>query len=233
MTDAAAINSTLQVLCCSESLVLDHRKCVYWPKRKVLMLADVHLGKEAVFQRRGMAIPDGAAQGSIERIRQLLTEYEVQQLLILGDLVHALPGGSESWITQFHNLTEQFKETRFVVVTGNHDKPGTPVYFPDSIHWTDRLTQPPFAFSHEPAVSGQTQNEPSYTICGHLHPCYRIGLRKGPSIRLPVFWFGQRQFVLPAFGEFTGMMLIKPQAKDRCFGVGPDGIVELTTGKAT
>ena len=90
------IELTKEITCADEILVLDHQKCCYWPARKILMLADVHLGKEAVFQRRGMAIPDGSGESSITNIQQVIKHYKPQQLLILGDLVSLLQSQQDS-----------------------------------------------------------------------------------------------------------------------------------------
>ena len=221
-----------EIICRDETLILDHRRCVFWPSQKILLLADVHLGKEAVFQRRGMAIPDGIAEKNLSLIEQLLREYRPSQLLVLGDLVHALPSARENWIDHLGNLLADFASTNFTVVSGNHDKPGTANRLPDSICWTSALELPPFRFRHEPAQT-PSDSDKLYTVCGHLHPCFTLRLRKGPSIRMPVFWVGSQQMVLPAFGEFTGMHVIRPARHDQYFGVGPDGIVELSPRQST
>lgn len=200
------------------------------------MLADVHLGKEAVFQRRGMAIPDGSGESNIAQIQQLLAHYQPQQLLILGDLVHTLPSQHERWIESLQNLIDQLPSVTFRVVSGNHDKPGTASRLPDAIQWCDSLSVSPFEFLHDdPSISNSSENnnnnpdklQQGFTISGHLHPCYSLRRRKGPSVRMPVFWVGKKHMVLPAFGEFTGMRQIKPGKSDKLFGVGPDGIVSL------
>lgn len=230
MTDTHTIALTNEVDCAGESLILDYQKCCYWPASKILMLADVHLGKEAVFQRQGMAIPDGSGESNIAQIRRLLTQYQPQQLVILGDLVHALPSLDESWIISLHELIEQFQSVTVTVISGNHDKPGTASRLPDAIQWSTELALPPFRFLHEAPVVNDTVEAPtSFTISGHLHPCYSLGSRKGASVRMPVFWIGKNKLVLPAFGEFTGMKKIKPRKNDSLFGVGPDGIVNIST----
>jgi hypothetical protein len=39
----------------------------------------------------------------------------------------------------------------------------------------------------------------------------------GLSTTLPCFYFGTRYGLLPAFGDFTGTALIRPQSGDRVF----------------
>lgn len=226
------VAKTHNIVCRGQSLLLDHRRCVYWPARQTLLLADVHLGKEAVFQRRGMAIPNGIAENSVEQIKQLLIEYKPDQLLILGDLVHALPHTQENWINNLDKLLKKFPATTFTVVSGNHDKPGTAMRLPDGIQWSGTLDVAPFHFRHEP-IEASSEAQRHYTLCGHLHPCFTLATRKGAAMRMPVFWIGQHQMILPAFGEFTGMQRIQPDPGDRYFGIGPDGIVELSQSHPT
>ena len=46
-------------------------------------------------------------------------------------------------------------------------------------------------------------------------------------MRLPCFVMGERVSVLPAFGDFTGMHPIDPQAGDRVWAIGGDAVREV------
>jgi hypothetical protein len=43
-------------------------------------------------------------------------------------------------------------------------------------------------------------------------------------LRLPCFHFGAHCGVLPAFGDFTGMHVVRPEAGDRVFVVAEHGV---------
>jgi len=229
---------TETVTCCGEELILDYRRCVYWADKATLIVSDIHLGKEEVFQRHGMGIPTGIGNQSIEKLEKLVKHYKPKELMILGDLVHALPASSESWIQSLSAFIKNITPVRFVVITGNHDKPGTADRLSPEIEWhTEKFTDP-FRFSHYPVDQEQPvtcTTKPVFTICGHLHPGIslgrknRNGRRKGQSMTLPVFWMTSQQLVLPAFGEFTGTKTIHPGNSDRTFAVGPDGMMEIPT----
>ncbi len=225
-------NKTIEIICQEETLQLDYRRCIYWPSHKTLLLADVHLGKDNIFRQHGMAIPEGISEDNLNHIRQLLHEYKPEQLLILGDFVHAVPSPQEPWISSLAKLIHEFSSTVFTIVSGNHDKPGTANRLPDEINWTNVVDISPFHFRHEP-LKTESKTSDKYTICGHLHPCITLSMRKGPTIRMPVFWVSPEQLVLPAFGGFTGMHTIRPSRRDKCIGIGPDSLVELRSQQFT
>ena len=102
---------------------------------------------------------------------------------------------------------------QWLVVSGNHDRRAGD--FP--AEWniappTLELSDGPFRFRHEPAdVAG------TYTLAGHVHPCVELNDGLGSRLRAPCFWFGPRCGLLPAFGSFTGMHAVRPQAGDALF----------------
>ena len=64
-----------------------------------------------------------------------------------------------------------------------------------------------------------------YGLAGHLHPAWRLPGRSAP--RLPAFWARAGHMVLPAFGDFTGGMGIRPDAGDRIWVAGPERVVPV------
>jgi uncharacterized protein len=66
----------------------------------------------------------------------------------------------------------------------------------------------------------------AYVIAGHIHPAVRLGSAID-SLRLPCFHFGADVGVLPAFGEFTGMHVLRPAPGERVFVVAGDSVRRL------
>ena len=159
-----AVDGAIRVEHCGVTLSLNPERCIYLPASDKLILSDVHLGKEAVFQRHGMAIPDGVATADIARIAKLLQQLKPQELLILGDLVHALPDAREGWLTAFAHLVEEHSGTNFHVITGNHDKPGTHKLLPTSVHWHEELFEGNMHFTHYPDLPGEPVKNTTQTI---------------------------------------------------------------------
>lgn len=208
-----------------ERLQLSPERAVYWPRRKMLLIADPHFGKGGVFRRAGLAVPSGDTATDLDRLSRLFAQTGARHLMILGDFLHAPPRGDEAWLDVFARWRESHRDMRITVTRGNHDRlPELPAHW--DIEWLDGAqVQAPFLLQHEPEAS-----DLGYVLAGHLHPVVRLGGR-GDSMRSPVFWFGHEYAVLPAFGSFTGGATIRPRAGERLFAVGPE-VVELSLAEA-
>jgi len=227
---AAAADGTLCIEHCGVTMSLRPERCIYMPAADRLILSDVHLGKEAVFQRHGLGIPDGITSADIERIARLIERLQPRELLILGDLVHALPQSQESWLPAFAHLVEEHPKTEFHVITGNHDKPGTHNLLPASVQWHEEIREATLHFTHYPRDDTDSTNtsDSSLRFAGHIHPSYVLKVRgRKNTLRMPAYWLSQNQIVLPAFGEFTGTHNIKPAPGDKIYGIGPDTVISM------
>jgi metallophosphoesterase superfamily enzyme len=80
----------------------------------------------------------------------------------------------------------------------------------------------PFVFDHHPRTSAQ-----GYVLCGHIHPGARLNGPARQSVMLPCFWFGESVGVLPAFGEFTGLAQVEPEAADQVFVAAEGEVVRV------
>lgn len=211
------MSAALPVTLAGEPVMLDARRALYWPGGGVLALADVHLGKGAVFRSRGVAVPSGHTAADCEEIAALLDDYRPRRLIVCGDLMHAPARGDEAWLDALRGLRRRYADVAFEVAQGNHDS-GSQLPEDLDIRVATRITAPPFVFQHEPddPVEG-------YGIAGHWHPVTRLrGM--GDALRLPVFWMRAGHAVLPAFGSFTGGMEVEPAAGDQLFAVSPQAV---------
>jgi metallophosphoesterase superfamily enzyme len=66
-----------------------------------------------------------------------------------------------------------------------------------------------------------------YVVSGHLHPAIQLSGSAQQRLRLPCYWFGENQGVLPAFGEFTGMHTIQPKKGDQIFVIAENQVIKL------
>ena len=64
---------TLSTECCGENLLLHPDKVIYWPARKTLLAADIHVGKEATFARAGIPVPGGISEQTLNTLCLLYT----------------------------------------------------------------------------------------------------------------------------------------------------------------
>ncbi|MEL6667666.1 MAG: ligase-associated DNA damage response endonuclease PdeM [Bacteroidota bacterium] len=199
-----------------EELILHPYRAIYWPKERALLLSDLHLGKGAHFRRSGIAVPEATGSGNFWRLNQLLLEFQPERILFLGDLFHS--DYNHVW-EQFVDFIAEHSDISFELIPGNHDILGQKRYEAAGLLLQEEILElGPFWLTHHPMEEDQLPID-KYIIAGHVHPCVRMsntGGKRG-SIRLPAFWFGTRQGLLPAFGEFTGGYTVQVGKKDRVF----------------
>jgi DNA ligase-associated metallophosphoesterase len=210
-----------------EELHLHAERALFWPRRRTLIVADVHLGKDAVFRRAGLPIPAGNVASDLARLEALVDHFAAERLLVLGDLLHAPihPIGDAAWVDQVSAFRARYASLAFEVVRGNHDR--SPERVPSSwnLRWLNEAAthEGPFLFMHD-----ARDDDRGYALGGHLHPVMRLN-SPTDSLRLPVFWLRAGHGVLPSFGGFTGGHPIGPRLgrRDRVYAATPEGIVKI------
>jgi uncharacterized protein len=205
-----------------QQLVLTPQKTIYWQQEKALLLADLHLGKVSHFRKSGLAIPATAALSDYQVLNYLLRTYDTEKLLILGDLFHSVINSEwrvfADWLDQNPNL-------QCILVKGNHDVLPELIYRNQRIEvYPETLVIGPFILSHIPL---EKLSSSYYNLSGHVHPAVRLRGSGGQKINLPCFYFGQKQGLLPAFGNFTGKALIHPEKESCVFVVTPDQVLPV------
>lgn len=207
-----------------ESLWLLPGRALLWPRRRTLVMADPHFGKGGAFRRQGVPVPAGGTDSDLQRLSRLLDGTGAERLVVLGDFFHARPAADEPWLQRFAAWRRAHAAVTVTVVAGNHDRHAGGPDPAWALDWHETpLPDPPFLFAHEPMESGGAE----YVLAGHLHPVWTLA-GGGDRIRLPVFWFGAQSAVLPAFGEFTGGMAVRPEAGDRLYAAGDEAVVDCS-----
>ena len=181
-------------------LTLLPEKAAYVPTANALLVSDVHLGKSETFQHFGIPIPNQVNQATLDRLKQARDRTGADQLFVLGDLFHAKAGMVDEVIDGWLKfLAETQLEAHLIL--GNHDRGLVDFLSQLSLTcYTTPIDLSPWVLSHEPLPMGEGVN-----ICGHIHPCVRIG-GGGDRLRLPCFYWEENlnRLTLPSFGEFTG-----------------------------
>ena len=207
-----------------ESFLLHPHRVMFWPAQAVLFVADVHVGKEHVFGRSGIAIPGGISERTLKQLFMLARSSGAKRLIVLGDFMHNVPLRSETWLTYLSQLLDEHQDLRVDIVAGNHDRVAGRHLIDSRICWhSESLVLGELVLRHEPK-----DDTHGYVLSGHIHPAWRVGSVRRGAIRAPIFWFREGHMVMPAFGEFTGGMLIEPDAKrDALYMIGPDSVVQV------
>lgn len=185
-----------------------------------LIVADLHLGKATAFQARGLAIPEGDSAADLERLRILCEQVSASRLLINGDLFHSPAGLSP----EIEHLLESWRSSLALpiqLILGNHDRAIRRI--PAWLDPIDSLEAAGIHLVHDPAEAPPGRP----TIAAHWHPVAKIADGRRSSLRLPCFLLRGDLLVLPAFGAFTGGVVIPPEPGDRCFVAPADRVIEV------
>lgn len=197
-------------------------KAIFWQEQNTLLIADLHLGKARHFRKEGFPVPQEVGDQNYEMLIHLLLHYRPARVIFLGDLFHS--AYNEEW-QEVGDLVHQFSTAQFDLVQGNHDILSNHTYAKAGIRsFKNHLRIEQILLSHEPLeyIPGEV-----YNLAGHIHPCVHL---RGPGrqrLRLPCFYFGENQGILPAFGAFTGMAEIKPVKGDQVFVLTEDAVLQL------
>lgn len=172
-------------------------RALFWPARRRLLLADLHLGKADVFRASGIAVPRGGTAHDLARLSTLVDATAAESVWILGDVLHG-----RADLVHWRGAWEAFRTAHpalhIAALAGNHDRAlrdaGLGIDLPGAT-----VRDGPFLLTHAP-----TRDTDAHVLCGHLHPALKL---PGQS-RVSAFWLRDGQTVLPAFSAFTGGMAI-------------------------
>ena len=205
----------------------------YLHDHKLLLIADVHLGKGGVFRAHGIPVPGAVHHKNLQMLEGAMHRHPEAHVVFLGDLIHGLQNSETNDL--FHVL-RQAPNPRFTLVEGNHDFDAPTL---DILDCTDRMEVGPMVLLHEPPGNDFDANIPfdrkacaslnirpdQFVIAGHLHPAAGLrGLGKNRAT-IHAFFFGEWIAVLPAFGNFTGRKLLKE--KGHFYGLAENSIINL------
>lgn len=195
-------------------------RVIYWPREQALLLSDLHLGKTAHFRRHGLPVPSAVSDSNWDKLISVLLDCQPKRVIFLGDLFHS--DFNEEW-DDFCQLTEQFAHVQFELVLGNHDILPLQHYEQAKlrVHQKD-LRLAPFILSHHPLLEIPANH---YNLAGHIHPCVWLRGSGRQRLKLPCFYFGGHQGILPAFGAFTGTAAMPVKNGDQVFVIAEDRVM--------
>jgi DNA ligase-associated metallophosphoesterase len=182
-----------------EMTLLLPEKALYWPREKMLVIADIHFGKAAAFRSLGIPVPSGTTTQNLDALDELVREHSAEHILFLGDFLHARAAHAASTQAALLAWRQRNPQLTLTLVRGNHDKHAGD---PGAVLKIDMVDEPhtvgALSFCHHPDIAA-----PGYVLAGHVHPAYRL-VTRFDALRLPCFVVGATRMILPSFGAFTG-----------------------------
>jgi DNA ligase-associated metallophosphoesterase len=200
----------LTVELAGEQLVLLPQKAAYWPRERMLIIADIHFGKAAAFRSFGIPVPKGTTTENLQALDALIDLTGAHHVLFLGDFLHARAAHAASTQAAMLAWRRRRSDLTLTLVRGNHDKHAGDPAGELGIDLVDEpWTVGPYSFCHHPDIDA-----PGYVLAGHVHPVYVLATRSD-ALRLPCFIAGPQRMILPSFGAFTGGHALKPEPGER------------------
>jgi DNA ligase-associated metallophosphoesterase len=203
-----------------ERVVLLPEKALWLPTQKLLVIADVHWGKIDHFRKAGIPVPLKGNDKNAETLIALMNLLKPKRVIFLGDLFHSVY--NDGW-ESFGQVRKAFVHCSFELVVGNHDILSKRQYERHKIILHEESFQlNSLLFTHEPLeeIPGGV-----YNIAGHIHPGARLQGAGRQSVALPCYYIKSDQCILPAFGAFTGLALVKPKLGDKIFVVASGKVI--------
>ena len=208
-----------------QHFLLDAMGALYWPKLDMLVFSDLHFEKGSFLTQFAHPLPRFDTRETLERMRLLLSRYNPQCVICLGDSFHdgnAFLRMDTALIDLLNKMIAQTENWTWIL--GNHDPQislaigGTREY---------ELTIESICFAHEPCddlISSGTA-----MLFGHFHPKASAVIARHKIVG-SCFVCSEKRFIMPAFGKYTGGLSIKNEAIQSLFN-GASAKVYLTYGK--
>jgi uncharacterized protein len=189
---------------------------LYWPARRALIVADLHLEKASWFAERGQMLPPYDSQATLDRIAALVAATGAREVWCLGDNFHDDAGPSRLSTDAKHSLAQLTAASEWHWITGNHDE-----HLPGGIGGVIEVQVEieGLVLRHQADIQDLRPE-----VSGHYHPKVRVG-RRGHSVSRPCFVRGATKLILPAFGSLTGGMSASDSAITEKVGTGAEALL--------
>ncbi len=162
---------------------------LWWPAERLLVVADLHLGRSERHARRGgVLLPPFEVTDTLERLAREIAETDPERIISLGDAFDDDLAATRLEPGQRARIHAMARGRDWLWITGNHDRHALPAEFPGRS-----------AADLPGRISLRHQAARGPDISGHMHPSLRLAGR-----RWRCFVVGREHLILPAFGTYTG-----------------------------
>jgi len=180
---------------CNHELMALPQGALFWPSRRALLVADLHLEKASWFARLGQMLPPYDSIATLSDLTALVTATGAEEIWCLGDSFHDRHGCDRLPAQARDMLIALTAVTNWTWITGNHD-PGIADHCGGDVVEEAEVDGLLLRHQADPA-------EPRPELSGHFHPKLRVSHR-GRQVSRRCFVATERKVILPAFGALTG-----------------------------
>jgi DNA ligase-associated metallophosphoesterase len=213
--------SALEFECAGERLQALPSGALYWPARRLLAVADLHLEKGSSYAVNALKLlPRHDTRQTLAALAALLDRFAPETVVCLGDSFHDRTAVARLPSAERAEIGRLTRRARFVWIAGNHD-PAPPT----TDGWgevAEEIASGPLVFRHE-ARFGPAEGE----VSGHFHPVAALSVH-GRGLRRRCFLTDGSRVILPAFGAYAGGLNALDPAIAQLF---PDDYDALVLGR--
>jgi putative SbcD/Mre11-related phosphoesterase len=181
--------------------------------KRVLVIADLHIGITRDLYDSGVSIPS-QVQKMVDRIHKLKKISKTNELVILGDVKHKVPGISWQELKEIPDFLSLLKFRKITIVKGNHDG-NIEKMIPDKekVKVKKSFTVGDYFLTH----GHRNANTKKNIIIAHNHPHIRFRDKLGALYTEPCWVIGKFEtssdlIIMPAFNELCGATLVNKDA---------------------
>jgi DNA ligase-associated metallophosphoesterase len=203
---------------CGHDLMALPQGALFWPARRALLVADLHLEKASWFAIGGQMLPPYDSIATLADLTAIVAATAPVEIWCLGDSFHDRHGCDRLPADARALLTTLTATTHWTWIIGNHD-----TGFADPCGGT---------IAQEAEVDGlllRHEADPHETrpeLSGHFHPKLRISHR-GRLVSRRCFVATERKLILPAFGALTGGLDAHHPEIVKAVGAGAQALVPV------
>ena len=215
------------------ALVARPSGALWWPARRMLTVADLHLGKSGRMARRGgPLLPPYETEETLDRLAAEIAALAPAEVVCLGDSFDDPAAAAALAPEARARLAEMAEGRRWTWAEGNHDPGPNGLTAPGMTHAAE-LRAGPLVFRHIAApgwrAGGGERGEGGEggEGSGHYHPKGRL---PGGSGARACFVLSRGRLILPAFGRYTGGLCARDPA---IRALAPEGLALLLGPRVT
>ncbi len=197
--------------------LIDGEPVAYIRPIRALVMADLHLGYEAVMAKRGMLLPQANLRAILSSIDNATKVKEVSTVIVNGDIKNDFSTVDQAEFNELYDFCNHVKALglKIVLIKGNHDN-FVERYrdaFKFEVHAQEAKIGGFFFFHGEemPSSSGKLM------VMGHEHPAIGVYDAAGRLEKLKCFLYGKYRgsnlLVLPAMNYFSSGTAVNIEPK--------------------
>ncbi len=193
---------------------------LYLRKKKILLIADTHIGYEEALNKQGILIPRFQFSSIVRRLEDILKKLpKLDRIVINGDIKHEFGKISEQEWRQTLKLLDLLQRycDEIILIRGNHDKIIGPIAEKRNVEVMDDLIIDDILITHGSSIpEAIIRRTPCKSIIiGHEHPAVSLvdeSRAETYKCFLKGKWRDKTLIVQPSFNQVTeGTDILKEQ----------------------